>query len=89
MKGSKAQPGPLTEQRIEGTPKESWLAAYRLLPLTGGKEPGGPQPELEGKGLLQSGPQRLAFSTKLSRLPAANQSSWDPGWLTSARRVEA
>ena len=72
MKGFKAQPGPLTEQRIEWTPKESWLAAYRPLPFTGGREPGGQQPELEGKGLLQSGPQRLASSTKLSRLPATN-----------------
>ena len=72
VKSSKAQPGPLTEQRIELTPKESCPAAYRPIPLTGGREPGGQQPELEGKGLLQSGSQRLASSTKLSRLLAAN-----------------
>ena len=48
------------------------------------------QPEPEGKGLLQSRPQRLASSTKLwAGSQLLTMSSWDPGWLTSARRVAA
>ena len=39
---------------------------------TRGREAGGRQPELEGKGLLQSQPQRQASSTKLSRFPVAS-----------------
>ena len=53
-KGSNSQPGPLTEQRIERIPKESWPAAYRPLPTAGGREAGVGQPEPEGKGLPQS-----------------------------------
>ena len=46
------------------------------------------QPEMAGKG--QSQPQRLASSTKLwAGSQLLTTSSWDPGWLTSARRVAA
>ena len=57
VKGSKVQPGPLTEQRIELTPKESWPAAYRPLPLTGGREPGGQQPSWKARGCYNLGPR--------------------------------
>ena len=40
VKGSNAQPGLLTEQRIEQIPKQSWLAVYRPLPYVGGREAG-------------------------------------------------
>ena len=43
---------------------------------------------MAGKG--QSQPQRLASSTKLwAGSQLLTTSSWDPGWLTSARRVAA
>ena len=46
------------------------------------------QPELEGKGQLQSQPQRLASSTKLwAGSQLLTTFPWDPGWLISARRV--
>ena len=56
------------------------LAAYRPLPLAGGREAGTWQPEPEGKGLLQSQPQRPASSTKLwAGSQLRTTSSWDPG----------
>ena len=82
------QPGSLTEQRNEQIPKGSYPGVYRPLQPARGREAGVPQPEPEGKG--QSWPQRPASSTKLwagSQLLIT--SSWDTGWLTSARRVTA
>ena len=55
---------------------------------TRGREVGVWQPEPDGKG--QSEPQRLASSTKLwAGYQLLTTSSWDPRWLTSARRVTA
>ena len=57
-------------------------------PCAGGREAGRWQPELEGEG--QSWPQRPASSTKLwAGSQLLTMSSWDPGWLTSVRRVTA
>ena len=66
--------------------KESYPAVYRSLLPSGGREVSGRQPESEGKG--QSRPQRPASSTKLwAGSQLLTTSSWDPRWLTSARKV--
>ena len=58
---------------------------YRALPHAGGREACMRQPELAGKG--QSQPRRLASSTKLwAGSQLLTTSSWNLGWLTSARR---
>ena len=55
---------------------------------TGGREAGGWQPEPEGKG--QTRPQRQHPCIKLwAGSQLLIKSSWDPGWLTSTRRVAA
>ena len=60
------------------------------LPTPSGREAGMRQPDQEGKGLLQSQPQRLASSSKLwAGSQLLTTSSWDPVWLISARRVAA
>ena len=54
----------------------------------GGREAGGSQPEPEDKG--QTWPQRQASPTKLrAGSQMLTKSSWDPGWLTSTRKVAA
>ena len=68
--------------------RASWLHVGSSPPRV--KEAGMWQPEPEGKGLLHSQPQRAASSTKLwAGSQLLTTSSWDPGWLTSARRVTA
>ena len=63
---------------------------YRPLLPAGGREADKRQPEPQGKGLLQSRPQRLVSSTKVwAGSQLLTTSSWNPGWLTSARKVAA
>ena len=84
----------LAHSQNEGLSKHqrgaSWLHSSSPHPLTPtrGREAGVWQPEPDGKG--QSQPQRLASSTKLwAGYQLLTTSSWDPRWLTSARRVTA
>ena len=59
------------------------------LSLPKGRETGMWQPELEGKGLLQSWPQRQHHPTNWAGSQLLTMSSWDPGQLTSARSITA
>ena len=64
----------------------SWM---QTGPCTAGsKESGRQQPEPEGEGVISM--PETASSTKLrAGSQLLTKSSWDPGWLTSARRVAA
>ena len=77
-------PGPLTEQRIELHTKGE-LHTGPSPPR--GREAGLWQLEAEGKGLLQSQPQRQHLPTTVSRLLAVFLRSWVVAWF--AGRVAA
>ena len=76
----------LTEQRIEWIPKGSKSAAFHGLPPQ--RQRGRRQPELEGKGLLQSRPHRSYLPPNWG-CQLLTTSSRHPGRLTSSRSVTA
>ena len=79
--GCKSQPGLLTEQRIERTPKQSWLAADR------------PRPHRRQRGRWATARARrrgtVPISAPETSIQSLTTSSWGPGRLTSPRRVAA
>ena len=82
-----AWPWPLREQRTERIPKENWLAAGR--PLARQRQRGRHVTAVaRRRGAISA--TEMASSTKLwAGAQLLTMSSWDPGRLTSARRVTA
>ena len=84
-----AQPGLLTEQRIEWIPRESLLTAYRIHSPPEAERQASDSRSWKARDCCNLD-LRLASSTKLwAGSQLLTMSSWDPKQLTSARRVGA
>ena len=86
---SQVTPGTLKEQKIERIPKENKPAAYRALPPQRQRDRWSTtRAERQGAAAI-SAPETASSSKLWEGSQFVNSSSWDPGWLTSARNVTA